>query len=88
MGTLFDRIYLVHMVGAALAAHNGGFFRDLAGDYHLVFVSAALLGFVAVALSLGMSPPEGVGAPSARTPGAVPAQRGVGLPRPLAPGGR
>ena len=38
-----------HMVGAAIAAFLGGFFHDVLGDYHAIFLSAALLGFVAVA---------------------------------------
>jgi predicted MFS family arabinose efflux permease len=44
------------MVGAAIAAYIGGFFREVLGDYHLVFISAALMGFVAVSLSLSISP--------------------------------
>ncbi len=39
-----------------LAAYGGGFFHDVLGDYHLMFISAALLGFVAAGLSLGISP--------------------------------
>ena len=37
-------------VGAAIAAYAGGFFRVLLGDYHLMFVSAGILGFIAVTL--------------------------------------
>jgi sugar phosphate permease len=55
VGTLYGWIFFAHMVGAALAAYIGGFFRDLLGDYTVVFVSAALLGFVAAALSLTIS---------------------------------
>ncbi|HEY3061925.1 MAG TPA: hypothetical protein VGL99_23360 [Chloroflexota bacterium] len=48
--------FFSHMVGAGLAAYGGGFFHDLLGDYHLMFVSAAILGFIAAGLSLGISP--------------------------------
>ncbi len=54
-GTLFGWIFFSHMAGAALAAYLGGYFRDTLGDYHLMFISAALMGFVAVAMSLSMS---------------------------------
>jgi len=50
VGTLYGWIWFSHMVGAALAAYAGGFFRVLLGDYHLMFVSAAVMGFIAVAL--------------------------------------
>ena len=50
VGTLYGWIWFAHMVGAALAAYAGGFFRVLLGDYHLMFVSAGILGFIAVTL--------------------------------------
>ena len=50
VGTLYGWIWFSHMVGAALAAYAGGFFRVLLGDYHLMFVSAAVMGFIAVSL--------------------------------------
>ena len=50
VGTLYGWIWFAHMIGAALAAYAGGFFRVLLGDYHLMFVSAAVMGFIAVAL--------------------------------------
>lgn len=50
VGTLYGWIWFAHMIGAALAAYAGGFFRVLLGDYHLMFVSAAIMGFIAVAL--------------------------------------
>ncbi len=56
LGTLYGWIFFSHMVGAAIAAYIGGFFRQIVGDYHGVFISAALLGFVAVALSLRITP--------------------------------
>jgi hypothetical protein len=43
------------MIGASLAAQMGGVFRDALGDYHLIFLSAALMGFVAAGLSLRVS---------------------------------
>jgi sugar phosphate permease len=54
VGTLFGWIFFAHMVGAALAAYLGGVARDALGDYTLAFISAAVVGFVAVALSLGI----------------------------------
>lgn len=61
MGTVFGWIFFTHMLGGALAAYAGGFFRELLGDYHLMFLSAAAMGFIAVGLSLSISRP-------ARTP--------------------
>ena len=55
VGTIYGRIFFSHMVGAAIAAFAGGFFRDLLGDYHLMFVSAGILGFIAVSLALRIS---------------------------------
>ncbi len=57
VGTLYGWIWFSHMIGAALAAYSGGFFRVLLGDYHLTFVSAAIMGFIAVALVLRITPP-------------------------------
>ncbi len=55
LGTIFGWIFCAHMIGAGLAAYAGGFFHDILGDYHLVFISAALLGFIAVALSMSIT---------------------------------
>ena len=55
LGTIYGWIFFSHMVGAAIAAFAGGFFRDLLGDYHLMFISAGILGFVAVSLALRIS---------------------------------
>ena len=57
VGPLFGWIFFAHMVGAALAAYLGGVARDALGDYTLAFLSAAALGFIAVALSLGIRRP-------------------------------
>jgi len=57
LGTIYGWIFFSHMVGAAIAAFAGGFFRDLLGDYHLMFISAGILGFVAVSLALRISTP-------------------------------
>jgi MFS family permease len=62
VGTIYGWIFFSHMLGAAIAAFAGGFFRDLLGDYHLMFVSAGILGFIAVALALRIST-SAVGAP-------------------------
>lgn len=55
LGTIYGWIFCSHMIGAGIAAQAGGFFRDLLGDYHLIFISAAVLGLVAAGLSLGVS---------------------------------
>ncbi len=55
LGTIYGWIFCSHMIGAALAAYLGGFFRDILGDYHMIFLSAAILGFVAVAMSSRIS---------------------------------
>ena len=62
LGTLYGWIFFSHMLGAAIAAYAGGFFRDLLGDYHLMFVSAAIMGYVAVALVMRISPAREVAA--------------------------
>jgi sugar phosphate permease len=64
LGQLYGWIFFSHMVGAALAAFAGGFFRILLGDYHLMFISAALMGFVAVGLALRISPPAAATTPA------------------------
>jgi MFS family permease len=56
LGTLFGWIFFSHMLGAAIAAYIGGVFREWLGDYHLVFLSAAVVGFMAVALSMWITP--------------------------------
>jgi sugar phosphate permease len=55
LGTLYGWIFCSHMIGAGLASYAGGFFRDRLGDYHLIFISAAVLGVVAAGLSLNIS---------------------------------
>lgn len=56
LGTLYGWIFFSHMVGAAIAAYLGGFFHEVLGDYHLMFISAALLGFIAAGLALRIGP--------------------------------
>jgi MFS family permease len=63
LGTIYGWIFFSHMVGAAIAAFAGGFFRDLLGDYHLMFVSAGIMGFIAVSLALRISTPATTGTP-------------------------
>jgi MFS family permease len=55
IGSIYGWIYFSHMVGAGIASFAGGFFRDLIGDYHVVFISAAIMGIVACGLTLNMS---------------------------------
>jgi MFS family permease len=55
LGTIYGWIFFSHMAGAALAAFLGGFFHDVLGDYHAIFISAALIGFVAVLLASRIS---------------------------------
>ena len=56
LGTIYGWIFFSHMAGAAIAAYLGGYFHEVLGDYHLMFVSAALLGFVAAGLALRIGP--------------------------------
>jgi len=56
LGQLYGWIFFSHMIGAAIAAFAGGYFHTVLGDYHLMFVSAALMGFIAVGLALRISP--------------------------------
>ncbi len=56
IGTLYGWIFCAHMIGASLAAYAGGFFRTMLGDYHLIFISAAVLGIIAVGLAMSISP--------------------------------
>ncbi len=55
IGSIYGWIYCAHMIGAGIASFAGGFFSDLIGDYHLVFISAAIMGIVASGLTLNMS---------------------------------
>jgi MFS family permease len=56
LGQLYGWIFFSHMCGAALAAFAGGYAHTVLGDYHLMFISAALMGFVAVGLALRIGP--------------------------------
>lgn len=55
LGSIYGWIYCSHMLGAGIASFAGGFFRDQIGDYHLVFISAAIMGIVASGLTLSMT---------------------------------
>lgn len=55
IGSIYGWIYCSHMIGAGIASFAGGFFRDILGDYHIVFISAAIMGLVASGLTLGIS---------------------------------
>ncbi len=56
LGTLYGWIFCSHMIGAALAAYAGGFFHNILGDYHLIFVSAAGMGLIATMLVMSITP--------------------------------
>jgi predicted MFS family arabinose efflux permease len=56
LGMLYGWIFFSHMLGAAVAAYAGGVVRDALGSYTPAFISAALLGFMAVAFSLSITP--------------------------------
>lgn len=55
LGAIYGWIYCAHMIGAGIASYAGGFFRELLGDYHLIFASASILGLIACAFSLSIS---------------------------------
>jgi sugar phosphate permease len=57
LGTIYGWIFCSHMIGAGIAAQAGGIFRDLLGDYHLIFLSAAVMGFIASNLTLRIQVP-------------------------------
>lgn len=57
LGTIYGWVFFSHMVGAALAAYLGGYAHTILGDYHLMFISAALFGVVAAGLALRIGPP-------------------------------
>ncbi len=56
LGVIYGWIFFAHMIGAALAAYAGGYFHTVLGDYHLMFISAAIMGFIAVSLALRIRP--------------------------------
>jgi predicted MFS family arabinose efflux permease len=56
LGTIYGWIFCSHMIGAGIASYAGGLFRDMLGDYHLIFISAAVLGLVASLLSMQIRP--------------------------------
>ena len=57
LGTIYGWVFFSHMVGAAIAAFLGGYAHTILGDYHLMFISAALFGVVAAGLALRIQPP-------------------------------
>jgi len=68
LGQLYGWIFFSHMCGAALAAFAGAFAHDILGNYHVMFVSAAMMGFIAVSLALRISPARDYGADVSATP--------------------
>ena len=57
LGTIYGWVYFSHMVGAAIAAYAAGYVHTLLGDYHLMFISAALFGVLAAGLALRIQAP-------------------------------
>jgi MFS family permease len=57
VGLVFGWIFASHQLGAGVAALGAGLSQTLLGSYAPAFVVAALLGLVASALSLRISPP-------------------------------
>ena len=68
LGQLYGWIFFSHMCGAALAAFAGGYAHNVLGDYHLMFISAAALGFIAVSLALRIRPARETTATTAELP--------------------
>jgi MFS family permease len=58
LGTIYGWVFFSHMVGAAIAAYLGGYAHTILGDYHLMFISAALFGIVAAGLALRIQAPD------------------------------
>ena len=65
LGTIYGWVFFSHMVGAALAAYLGGYVHTILGDYNLMFISAALFGFVAAGLALRIQAPRPAGTAAA-----------------------
>jgi MFS family permease len=57
LGTIYGWVFFSHMVGAAIAAYAAGYVHTILGDYHLMFISAALFGVVAAGLALRIEAP-------------------------------
>jgi sugar phosphate permease len=55
LGVIYGWIFCAHMIGAGVAAQAGGLFRDWLGDYHLIFISAAVMGMMASLITLRIS---------------------------------
>ncbi|MBI4504816.1 MAG: MFS transporter [Chloroflexi bacterium] len=67
IGTIFGWVFFSHQLGAAAAAAGAGVVRVWMGDYAAAFLAAALLGFVAAAVCLRITPPSRMGALAARS---------------------
>jgi MFS family permease len=72
VGVLSGWIFFAHQCGAALGAALGGWIFQATGSYSWAFISAALLAFLAVPLTLAIKE-----APVRRTPSATPARAGL-----------
>ncbi|HEX2173310.1 MAG TPA: MFS transporter, partial [Dehalococcoidia bacterium] len=62
---VFGWIFCAHQLGAAVSSYLAGLMRVWLGDYQVAFIGAGLLGFIAVALSLGISSASKEPAPGA-----------------------
>lgn len=72
LGTIYGWIFFSHMCGAALAAYAGGYFHTVLGDYHLMFLSAGIMGFIAVSLAMRISPAQrSIAQPTIAEPSAI-----------------
>jgi predicted MFS family arabinose efflux permease len=58
IGTIFGWIFLSHQIGAAVASLSAGVVRVWLGDYVAAFLASALLGFIAAAVCLRITPPK------------------------------
>jgi len=65
LGTIYGWVFFSHMVGAAIAAYAAGYLHTILGDYHLMFISAALFGIVAAGLALRIQAPARTAAAAA-----------------------
>ena len=65
LGTIYGWVFFSHMTGAAIAAYAAGYVHTILGDYHLMFISAALFGVVAAGLALRIQAPARTAAAAA-----------------------
>lgn len=61
LGQVYGWIFFAHMLGASIAAYAGGYLHEALGGYNVVFLSAALMGFIAAGFALSIRAPGGTG---------------------------